>query len=76
MRARRRLHGLWTALRLRELRPGLDVALLEADVCGAGASGRNGGFALSWWPKAETLVARAGAAGALRLGLAAQQAVD
>ena len=31
------------------------VVLIESDICGGGPSGRNGGFALSWWPKIETL---------------------
>ena len=31
-------------------RPGVDVCLVEADVCGGGASGRNGGFVMTWWP--------------------------
>lgn len=47
--------GLWTAIFLKEQEPGLDVALVEADICGGGASGRNGGFALSWWSKLGTL---------------------
>lgn len=34
--------GLWTALMLKEAVPALDVVLIEADICGAGASGRNG----------------------------------
>ena len=34
--------GLWTALMLKEQAPELDVMLIEADICGAGASGRNG----------------------------------
>jgi len=37
--------GLWTALLAKERDPGRDVVLLEADACGAAASGRNGGFA-------------------------------
>jgi len=42
--------GMWTAWELIEREPGLRVALLEADVCGGGASGRNGGFcSSSWW---------------------------
>jgi len=42
--------GLWTAWELVEREPGLRVALLEADICGGGASGRNGGFcSSSWW---------------------------
>jgi glycine/D-amino acid oxidase-like deaminating enzyme len=52
--------GLWTALRIKELEPDASVVLLEADICGGGPSGRNGGFALSWWPKVETLVERCG----------------
>lgn len=47
--------GLWTALRLKEREPSLDVAVVEAGVCGGGASGRNGGFVLSWWAKFGSL---------------------
>lgn len=36
--------GLWTAIELIEREPSLRIALLEADICGGGASGRNGGF--------------------------------
>ncbi len=36
--------GLWAALYAKELDPARDVVLLEATRCGAGASGRNGGF--------------------------------
>ena len=68
--------GLWTAIRLKELEPGADVALVEADICGAGPSGRNGGFALSWWSKIETLIERVGEAEALRLAQAAEAAVS
>ena len=41
--------GLWTALALKEREPGLDVVLLEADECGRGPSGRNGGFVHGYW---------------------------
>jgi glycine/D-amino acid oxidase-like deaminating enzyme len=41
--------GLWTAVELSEREPGMRIALLEADVCGGGASGRNGGFFSSSW---------------------------
>jgi glycine/D-amino acid oxidase-like deaminating enzyme len=42
--------GLWTVIELTERDPSLRVALLEADICGGGASGRNGGFlSSSWW---------------------------
>jgi putative aminophosphonate oxidoreductase len=68
--------GLWTAIRIKELEPGADVALVEADICGGGPSGRNGGFALSWWSKIETLIERVGEAEALRLAYAAEAAVS
>ena len=35
---------MWTAWFLRQLDPGVDVVLLEQDICGGGPSGRNGGF--------------------------------
>ena len=47
--------GLWTALRMRELDPSVSVTIVEADFCGSGASGRNGGLALPWWTKAKRL---------------------
>jgi putative aminophosphonate oxidoreductase len=68
--------GLWTALRITELEPGASVVLLEADICGGGPSGRNGGFALSWWPKVETLVKRVGEEEAFRLVRHSAAAVD
>ncbi len=38
------LTGLWTAYQLKQRDPSLRVCVLEADVCGFGASGRNGGW--------------------------------
>jgi putative aminophosphonate oxidoreductase len=67
--------GLWTAIQLKEREPGCEVVLLERDVCGAGASGKNGGFVLSWWPKIEALVSLCGTSEALRLAQASEQAI-
>jgi glycine/D-amino acid oxidase-like deaminating enzyme len=39
--------GLSTAYNLRKEQPGLKVAVLEAEVVGYGASGRNGGFSMT-----------------------------
>ena len=39
--------GLWAALYAKELDPGRDVVLLEAETAGFGASGRNGGFVIA-----------------------------
>src|SRR3954447_22208140 len=63
--------GFWTALRLKELDPSVDVMLLEADICGSGASGRNGGLVLGWWYKLPSLLKLCGEEEAIRLVLAA-----
>jgi len=47
--------GLWTALALREAAPETTVALLEAEFCGWGPSGRNGGFCHGYWSYLPTL---------------------
>jgi glycine/D-amino acid oxidase-like deaminating enzyme len=47
--------GLWTALALREREPSLSVAVLEAQFCGWGPSGRNGGFLHGYWSYLPTL---------------------
>jgi glycine/D-amino acid oxidase-like deaminating enzyme len=67
--------GLWTAIRIAELAPSLSVVLVEADVCGAGASGRNGGFVMSWWSKFGSLVKACGAEEAVRLATASADGV-
>src|SRR5512135_3654703 len=47
--------GLWTAYELSEREPSLDVALVDADVYGAGGSGANGGFFSCSWHHVATL---------------------
>lgn len=42
--------GLWTAYWIQELAPHLSIAILEAEVAGFGASGRNGGWASALFP--------------------------
>lgn len=42
--------GLWTAYYLAEARPDLRIAVLEAEVAGYGASGRNGGWCSALFP--------------------------
>jgi glycine/D-amino acid oxidase-like deaminating enzyme len=56
--------GLWTAYQLLMRDPDLRVVVLEADICGGGPSGRNGGFVNSWWDEASGLVAAFGEEGA------------
>ena len=47
--------GLWTALALRAQDDPPRVALLEAEFCGWGPSGRNGGFCHGYWSYLPTL---------------------
>ena len=67
--------GLWTALALRERSPDLDVAVVEADFCGSGPSGRNGGFVHGYWSALPTAVPLFGASRALELARAADRII-
>jgi glycine/D-amino acid oxidase-like deaminating enzyme len=62
------LAGLWTAIAIKQRAPSTDVAIVEADICGGGASGRNSGMVLSQWAKFSALEAFCGAKDAIRLG--------
>lgn len=42
--------GLWTAYYLLQKQPSLKIAILEAEIAGFGASGRNGGWCFSGFP--------------------------
>lgn len=68
--------GLWTALRLREQAPDLSITLLEADFCGSGASGRNGGQVHSWFAEIDLLAHVVGRDEALDLCRATADAID
>jgi|MDSW01.3.fsa_nt_gb putative aminophosphonate oxidoreductase len=68
--------GLWTAIHLKEDDPSLDIVIIEKDTCGAGPSGRNGGFVLSWWGKFLTLEKLCGGEEAVRLAKASADAVS
>jgi glycine/D-amino acid oxidase-like deaminating enzyme len=59
-----------------EREPGLRVALLEADICGGGASGRNGGFVSSSWHDIEALVAIYGEPEGVRYAVALAAEID
>ncbi len=55
------LTGLWTAYYLQEADPSLRILLLERDVAGFGASGRNGGWCSALFPwSVSALAARYG----------------
>ncbi len=67
--------GLWTALRLKELAPATEVVVLEADICGGGASGRNGGLVNAWWARLPALIKLCGTGEARFLASACSSAV-
>ena len=65
--------GLWTAWHL--LGRGASVAVLEADICGHGPSGRNGGFCETLWSNLPDLVERFGRERALAAAEASSDSV-
>jgi putative aminophosphonate oxidoreductase len=68
--------GLWTAIRIKQREPSCDVVVLEQDICGGGASGRNGGFALTEWAKLGTLAQVCGRDRVLEVAQQFEDAVD
>ena len=69
--------GLWTAYYLLQREPGLRVAVVEKEIAGYGASGRNGGWCSSRFPvSAGELERRYGYQAARALFLAMRGAVD
>ena len=66
------LTGLWTALALREREPSARIVVVEADRCGAGPSGRNGGFLHGYWACIGGLRATLGDADAVALARAGE----
>jgi len=68
--------GLWTALTLKERAPDLRIMLVEANRCGSGASGMNGGKCHGYWGSLPGLVASLGPDGALAVCRASSRAQD
>lgn len=68
--------GMWTAYFLTEMAPGTRIVLLEADICGGGPSGRNGGFLHGWWEYLPYLVERYGQQHGLEIARASDEVVS
>ena len=69
--------GLWTALYLKQLDPTIRVAIIERDIAGFGASGRNGGWASGLFATSFDAVANASSPGlAMALHRAMFDAID
>ena len=68
--------GLWTARSLLERDPSLRVVILEKEVCGYGASGRNGGWASALFAASDGRIAReSGSDAAIRMRRAMNDSV-
>jgi glycine/D-amino acid oxidase-like deaminating enzyme len=67
--------GLWAAWYAKQLEPAARVVLLEAEVCGHGPSGRNGGFCNAMWFSLASMRDRWGDARALAVARAAEAAI-
>jgi glycine/D-amino acid oxidase-like deaminating enzyme len=67
--------GLWTALAVREREPSARVVVLEAERCGSGPSGRNGGFVHGYWAGLVGARAVVGNEGALALARAGERII-
>jgi len=69
--------GLWTAYYLLRDNPSIEVAILEKEICGFGASGRNGGWCSTRFPvTTNALIRRFGASRARETILAVHEAVE
>ncbi len=68
--------GLWTALALRERAPALRIALIEAQQCGSGASGKNGGKVHGYWASLASMSESLGEDAALAVARAGTRAQD
>jgi glycine/D-amino acid oxidase-like deaminating enzyme len=69
--------GLWTAYYLKRADPSLDVAILEREFAGFGASGRNGGWLSGLFPGSREQLARAhGREAVTRMQHALNETVD
>ena len=69
--------GLWTAYYLLRASPGTRVAVLEKELAGFGASGRNGGWCSALFPVSDGRLVREHGAGTARaMRQAMQRAVD
>jgi glycine/D-amino acid oxidase-like deaminating enzyme len=67
--------GMWAAWQVKRLEPEARVVLLEAERCGQGPSGRNGGFCNVMWFSLANMRARWGDEAALAVARASGEAV-
>ena len=67
--------GLWTALKIKEKDSSIDITIIEKDLCGSGASGRNGGCMIPQSTKFLAMKKTIGVDDAKRMVKASEDAV-
>ncbi len=68
--------GLWTAIFAKQASPDKKIVILERDMCGGGASGRNGGLVMSWWSELLTMIDLFGEEEAHKLAKRSERAIQ
>ncbi len=68
--------GLWAALKIKEKDPSMSISVIEKDLCGSGASGRNGGCMIPQSTKFQGIRDIVGIEDAKNLVIATEKAID
>ncbi|PPR50616.1 MAG: Gamma-glutamylputrescine oxidoreductase [Alphaproteobacteria bacterium MarineAlpha5_Bin5] len=68
--------GLWTALKIKEKKPTINVIIIEKDLCGSGASGRNGGCMIPQSTKFQGIKKIVGLEDAKKIVISTEAAVN
>ena len=68
--------GLWTAIKIKEKNPTSSIIVIEKDLCGSGASGRNGGCMIPLSSKFPAMKKIVGTKDAIRMVKASEEALN
>lgn len=68
--------GLWTAIIAKQKKPDTHIAIFERDMCGGGASGRNGGMVMAWWSELDKLIPLFGLEDAIKLSKLSEDSIQ
>ena len=68
--------GLWTAIKIKEKKPTTNIVIIEKDLCGSGASGRNGGCMIPLSSKFPAMKKIVGTEDAVRMVKASEEALN
>ena len=68
--------GLWTAIKIKEKKPITKIVIIEKDLCGSGASGRNGGCMIPLSSKFPAMKKIVGTKDAVKMVKASEEALN